>query len=99
MTAPDQCCSNVRKFLPRRRPHMTQSGHRRTLAGDDVNDPKRTKTGLKPRNAAVSCQRAILWAPVMRFGTIQFCPKHWRACLLRGEAAMVAHWEVVVCPA
>src|SRR5262249_1834838 len=27
MTAPDQCCSNVRKFLPRRRPHMTQSGH------------------------------------------------------------------------
>src|SRR5215475_2059583 len=23
----DQCCSNVRKFLPRRRPHMTQSGH------------------------------------------------------------------------
>ena len=28
MTAPDQCCSNVRKFLPRRRPHMTLSGHR-----------------------------------------------------------------------
>ncbi|MGA8322250.1 MAG: hypothetical protein WB774_15890, partial [Xanthobacteraceae bacterium] len=28
MTAPDQCCSNVRKFLPRRRPHMTHSGHR-----------------------------------------------------------------------
>jgi hypothetical protein len=27
MTAPDQCCSYVRKFLPRRRPHMTQSGH------------------------------------------------------------------------
>jgi hypothetical protein len=27
MTAPDQCCSCVRKFLPRRRPHMTQSGH------------------------------------------------------------------------
>src|SRR5262249_21142531 len=27
MTAPDQCCSSVRKFLPRRRPHMTQSGH------------------------------------------------------------------------
>ena len=28
MTAPDQCCKNVRKFLPRRRrPHMTQSGH------------------------------------------------------------------------
>src|SRR5262249_24664230 len=26
MTAPDQCCSSVRKFLPRRRrPHMTQS--------------------------------------------------------------------------
>jgi hypothetical protein len=25
MTAPDQCCSNVRKFLPRRRPHMTHS--------------------------------------------------------------------------
>ena len=29
MTAPDQCCTNVRKFLPRRRrPHMTQSRHR-----------------------------------------------------------------------
>ena len=27
MTAPDQCCSNVRKSLSRRRPHMTQSGH------------------------------------------------------------------------
>src|SRR5262245_53334190 len=27
MTAPDQCCSSVRKFLPRRRPHMTQRGH------------------------------------------------------------------------
>ena len=23
MTAPDQCCTNVRKFLPGRRPHMT----------------------------------------------------------------------------
>src|SRR6516165_8246058 len=29
MTAPDQCCTNGRKFLPRRRrPHMTHSGHR-----------------------------------------------------------------------
>jgi hypothetical protein len=27
MTAPDQCCTSVRKFLPGRRPHMTQSGH------------------------------------------------------------------------
>jgi len=27
VTAPDQCCSNVRKFLPWRRPHVTQSGH------------------------------------------------------------------------
>src|SRR5215471_13611412 len=27
MTAPDQCCRCVRKYLPRRRPHMTQSGH------------------------------------------------------------------------
>src|SRR6516165_6084719 len=27
MTAPDQCCRSVRKFLPGRRPHMTQSGH------------------------------------------------------------------------
>ena len=24
MTAPDQCCRNVRKFLPGRRPHVTQ---------------------------------------------------------------------------
>ena len=27
VTAPDQCCCNARKFLPRRRPHVTQSGH------------------------------------------------------------------------
>jgi hypothetical protein len=28
MTAPDQCCINVKKLLSmRRRPHMTQSGH------------------------------------------------------------------------
>src|SRR5262249_46737769 len=32
MTAPDQCCSSVRKFLPRRRPHMTQSGHRSAVS-------------------------------------------------------------------
>jgi hypothetical protein len=30
MTAPDQCCINVKKLLSiRRRPHMTHSGHRR----------------------------------------------------------------------
>src|SRR6516162_10357437 len=27
VTAPDQCCRDVRKFLPRRRPYVTQSGH------------------------------------------------------------------------
>jgi hypothetical protein len=27
VTAPDQCCRSVRKFLPRRRPHVTLSGH------------------------------------------------------------------------
>src|SRR5262249_54904971 len=27
VTAPDQCCRYVRKFLPRRRPHVTHSGH------------------------------------------------------------------------
>ena len=32
MTAPDQCCKNVRKFLPRRRrPHMTRTGHWRRM--------------------------------------------------------------------
>src|SRR5271156_110902 len=31
MTAPDQCCRNVRKFLPRRRPHVTHSGHESLL--------------------------------------------------------------------
>jgi hypothetical protein len=32
MTAPDQCCINVKKLLSiRRRPHMTQSGHRLDL--------------------------------------------------------------------
>ena len=31
MTAPDQCCINVKKLLSiRRRPHMTQSGHKRS---------------------------------------------------------------------
>src|SRR6516165_10092105 len=29
VTAPDQCCRDVRKFLPRRRPHVTQSRHPR----------------------------------------------------------------------
>ena len=28
VTAPDQCCSNVKKFLPGRRPHVTRSGPR-----------------------------------------------------------------------
>ena len=28
VTAPDQCCINVRKFLPWCRPHVTQSGRR-----------------------------------------------------------------------
>ena len=27
VTAPDQCCRTVRKSLPGRRPHVTQSGH------------------------------------------------------------------------
>ena len=36
MTAPDQCCSSVRKFLPRRRPHMTQSGQGMGDAVDEV---------------------------------------------------------------
>src|SRR5262249_41614805 len=42
MTAPDQCCSCVRKFLPRRRPHMTQSGHRivTELIGISIQSPK-----------------------------------------------------------
>jgi hypothetical protein len=25
VTAPDQCCKNVKKFLPGRRPHVTQT--------------------------------------------------------------------------
>ena len=28
VTASDQCCSYVRKFLPRRRPHVTQADAR-----------------------------------------------------------------------
>jgi hypothetical protein len=28
-----QCCKNVRKFLPGRRPHMTQNGRSATVAG------------------------------------------------------------------
>ena len=39
MTAPDQSCSNVRKFLPRRRPHMTQSGHRFGVGHFSLLDP------------------------------------------------------------
>src|SRR5205085_6856703 len=34
VTAPDQCCSYVRKFLPRRRPHVTQSGLRTPSLGN-----------------------------------------------------------------
>src|SRR5262245_7790516 len=34
MTAPDQCCTNVRKLLSiRRRPHMTHSGHPGRICG------------------------------------------------------------------
>jgi hypothetical protein len=32
VTAPDQCCRYVRKFLPGRRPHVTQSGHFRDMS-------------------------------------------------------------------
>jgi len=28
VTAPDQSCTNLTMFLPGRRPHVTQSGHR-----------------------------------------------------------------------
>jgi hypothetical protein len=43
MTAPDQCCINVKKLLSiRRRPHMTLGGHRR--ARGPQTGPKRTLT-------------------------------------------------------
>src|SRR5262244_725222 len=46
MTAPDQCCSNVKKFLPRRRPHVTQSGHH--LALDNARSLCASETFLAP---------------------------------------------------
>src|SRR6516164_7394254 len=69
MTAPDQYCINVKKLLSiRRRPHMTQSGHR---------------GGERPavqRSPTASC--AIVWVGTggvgsarLRFRTIQLCPK------------------------
>jgi hypothetical protein len=39
VTAPDQCCRNVKKFLPGRRPHVTRSGG--SLRGSDTSE-KRT---------------------------------------------------------
>jgi transposase len=33
VTAPDQCCKNVRKFLPGRRPHVTQKRHGAWIVG------------------------------------------------------------------
>jgi hypothetical protein len=52
MTAPDQCCKNVRKFLPRRRrPHMTQSGHR-TRADRPEEMAGRDQAGRCLRHAA-----------------------------------------------
>src|SRR2546425_6712697 len=52
MTAPDQCCINVKKLLSiRRRPHMTHSGHRPTAEG-----PKSPQCG-GPRRLPVAARR------------------------------------------
>jgi hypothetical protein len=62
MTAPDQCCNNVRKFLPGRRPHMTQSGSRdglqspATLAKDrePQREPTKARSDLTKANECYS---------------------------------------------
>jgi len=40
VTAPDQYCNTVRKSLPRRRPHVTQSGHERVRIATEQTDPE-----------------------------------------------------------
>src|SRR5262249_56381305 len=72
------------------------SAAKRTLPNKRVmsaSDPKRTKTGLKSRSAAVSCRRAMFWVSAWRrpnrFRTIQVCPKDWLASLLQAEGAVV----------
>src|SRR5262249_59153374 len=47
MTGAGQCCSSVRKFVPRRRPHMTQSGQ---------------STGYKLANDGHAITAALSWA-------------------------------------
>jgi ABC transporter substrate binding protein len=46
VTAPDQCCSNVRKFLPGRRPHVT-------LSAQSVAHFVKVLRGVKPEDLPV----------------------------------------------
>src|SRR5215467_9104973 len=49
MTAPDQYCINVKKPLSiRRRPHMTQSGHRRARRRDRISAVQRSLRLMVP---------------------------------------------------
>ena len=49
MTAPDQYCINVKKLLSiRRRPHMTQSGHRRARRRDRISAVQRSLRLMVP---------------------------------------------------
>jgi pimeloyl-ACP methyl ester carboxylesterase len=43
VTAPDQCCSYIRKFLPRRRPHVTHSGLGRLMSDSVLTIPSDRK--------------------------------------------------------
>src|SRR5262249_22918329 len=86
MTAPDQCCSSVRKFLPRRRPHMTQSGHRTllcvSLSRYDVPPPRQelTKHKFLSRNNKTGLALIILNdVPII-------LPARWRCWAGRARA-------------
>src|SRR5262249_10839757 len=86
MTAPDQCCSSVRKFLPRRRPHMTQNGHRTlmcvSLSRYDVPPPRQelTKHKFLSRNNKTGLALIILNdVPII-------LPARWRCWAGRGRA-------------
>jgi transposase len=60
VTAPDQCCSYVRKFLPRRRPHVTQSGHSRRGCNERHNSRSKNVIFFSYRRHRLGLDLALL---------------------------------------